>query len=228
MFRSKSLRLALPVFLVVVAILVAGGAAVASNMAFKLNKPLAAPSGANANIGKCWTSLPYFNPYPTTRDLCTQLGLASTATLQAINPQTGVVSPLNQTCLGANTSPIALVSTRGVRVVATSTTPSVIIVGSHNPAQALTLYAPSGSNANIGKNWVSVPYHTTAVTQRDLCVQLGVGVTGTISNINCITGTVNLPVSCTGATAGARNLVLGESVLITTPTQINNALPAHF
>src|SRR5213594_4041123 len=57
-------------------ILAAGGAAVASNMAFKFNKPLVlVPGGAATQTGNNWTSIPFNNPYPNINGFCTQTGL---------------------------------------------------------------------------------------------------------------------------------------------------------
>src|SRR5437867_4245170 len=75
MLRFKPTRLSVAVALAAVVILVAGGASVASNMGFKLNKPLVVqaldpfPGGAN------WTSVPFNNPYTTINSFCLQAGL---------------------------------------------------------------------------------------------------------------------------------------------------------
>lgn len=222
MFRTKSLRRAVPVLLAAVAILAAGGGAVASNMAFKLNKPLF-PIGTLANEGQCWTALPALNPYPTIQQFCTQTGLPVTATILQINPDTGaVLGPLGCT----NTS--ALTPRFGIRIVAPATVPSIIIVGSHDPSQTATFY-PSGILPNEGQNWFPVPYHTTAITMRDMCLQAALPATATWLRVNCDTGAVTGPFGCASGSASTTNLILGEAVRFTIAGAANiNFTPAHF
>src|SRR5437879_5656063 len=89
-----TLRLSRPLLAVIVAsalILVMGGFAVASNMGFKLNKPIVFVG--NGQVGSNWTSLPFNNPYGTGAGLCSQLGLTSSGvsrgSLQVLSETTG-------------------------------------------------------------------------------------------------------------------------------------------
>ena len=48
-----------------------------------------------------------------------------------------------------------------------------VIVGSHDPAFTCTLEFGTQPSAPSGDNWVSVPYHTTAVMMQDVCDDMG-------------------------------------------------------
>lgn len=75
MLRFKSHPM-VAVLAVAALILAAGSAVVASNMAFKFNKPLVlVPAGPANQTGNNWTSIPFNNPYGTIGGFCTQTGL---------------------------------------------------------------------------------------------------------------------------------------------------------
>jgi hypothetical protein len=158
--RFKPSRLNVVVACCAVLIVLAGSGAIASNMGFKLNKPLypgPAPAGQN------WVSLPFTKPYITYADLCAQLGLPNltTTVLQRI-PETGAA----QSCLCGTAActplkldlsnlpaaslvsgvpaPYLAVRITGNGLVATGN----IIVGSHNPTMSVLLRRPPNpSNA---------------------------------------------------------------------------------
>ncbi|HEV8701856.1 MAG TPA: hypothetical protein VGV60_11350 [Candidatus Polarisedimenticolia bacterium] len=79
MIRLKSMRPSLAILVAAVLIVAAGGAVIASNMGFKMNKPLVrVPTGAATLTGNNWTSIPFHNPYGTIQGFCNQTGLTST------------------------------------------------------------------------------------------------------------------------------------------------------
>jgi len=135
-----------------------------------------------------------------------------------------------------------------------------IIVGSHNPTLSITTWknqnaclnslgnptfttcttnanCPGSSCVNVGKFWYSVPYHTTAVTGNDLCLQAGFKTTfpGTkLTRLNGQTGVFTTVDCSNSAQAAGLNLVLGEGLEISdtngaagNPTA-TTFLPAHF
>lgn len=228
MLRNKS-RLTLAVVLVAATILVAGGVAVASNTGFKINKPLVV-AGAG-QIGNNWLSIPYFNPYGNGNTLCTQLGLVSTgitrAALVKIDPATGAAVSAN--C--GNAAGFTWLAGQGVRVrnAGTGAPTSAIVVGSHNPAQSLTL--PKSGAGAIGSFWFAVPYHTTAVTAADLCASIGMTAAGinrgSIGRLNATNGAFT-SANCGTSAATALTLVLGEAVRLREPTAAITFVPAHF
>lgn len=227
MIKLKSLHLSVAVVLAAALILVAGGAAVASNMGFKMNKGLV---GNTATSGQNWVSFPYNNPYGTIKNFCTQTGLpstlASTATVVSINPVNNLASTV--TCFAASTQNLPTDCTAiRVTVPPAAGVNSIIIVGSHNPTRSCTLPA---NTATSGQFWFNVPYHTTAVTAKDLCNQMGLAATlassGQITRINAANNLADTR-TCFSGTSTGLNLVLGEAVRVLNPSAVS-FVPAHF
>jgi hypothetical protein len=241
MMKLRSSRPALAVIAAGVLILAAGGAAVASNMGFKLNKGLV-PGGAG-NIGRNWVSIPYNNPYTAgclasapncAKALCDSLALPGgigQTLIRNLNEVTGATTSTN--CPTATTTTTGngfpLVAGKAIDIRPPSTWPatgSVIIVGSHNPTRSITV--PDAGAGQIGRLWFAVPYHTTAVTTRDLCLSSGLTSTiggATITRLNPNTGAFqNAP--C--ASNPGLTLTLGEGVQITEPQGPKTFIPAHF
>jgi len=258
--RFKPSRQTVAAVVAAVLVILAGSAAVASNMGFKMNKGLYPPNAAKPGAGDNWTSIPFNRPYQTMNDLCTQLALPTGTTVSTINPETGS-GTLSCTCgisvsnctsqkLDLTGPVVALVDNQpegylGVKIRSTAFvagTSSAIIVGSHNPnLQHRLRHIPSvtcdgtttGASASIGATWLSIPYHTTAVTAQDLCVQLGVptGPSATITRVDPVNGN-QPPVTCNTSGASALNLVLGEAVKVRRtsagPCTSLTSTPAHF
>lgn len=226
MIRLNSSRLPVAVMLSAAVVLAVGGAAVASNMGFKMNKPLV---GNTATSGQNWVSFPYNNPYGTIKNMCTQTGLpsalASTAQVTVINPANNVAT--TATCFAATTQPLPTNCT-GVRIlVPNGTVTNMIIVGSHDPAKSCSIPANSASS---GQFWFNVPYHTTALTAKDLCNQIGLASTlastGQLTRINATNNLADTR-TCFSGTSTGLNLVLGESIRIINPSAVN-FVPAHY
>lgn len=245
---NQKSRLTLAVVLIAATVLAAGGAAVASNTGFKINKALFPTSTASANKGNNWTAMPYFNPYPNGNVLCLAMGLrtagvggvtiTTAATLTRIDPITGAApSGICGTTAGTFTWPAGL----GVRIRNTTaaTGPvapsSAILVGSHNPSISLNIPPTDAANANKGTFWFSVPYHTTNVNGQDLCNSIGLVSTGNATTrgallrANADTGSPQNGVC--GSTASGIALVLGEAIRVRQPGLPPAGLtfvPAHF
>jgi hypothetical protein len=230
---------------VAAAILVAGGAAIASNTGFKINKGIVLiPAGPTTAVGDNWLSLPYFNPYVTVGGFCTQVGLASTggvtvakAQVTTIDAVTGVASSVQ--CGSAAASTTNLVAGRAYRVRQPANNPAnLIIVGSHNPTQQIDLFNglpyPPVQASPKGDNWVGIPYHTTAATYNDLCLSSGLSSTGGVTvakaRILRLDATTGNPTSalCGSAAAATQPLNLGEGIQIREPNTPKSFIPAHF
>jgi len=247
MLKQTSTRLVVLVVAAAIVIVAAGGGAVASNMGFKINKALVLPPavGATANQGRNWVSIPYNQPYTTgciapatagcAKAFCdatnlTACGGVGATLLRNLNAVTGATT--SSSCPSAalpnlgNNFPLIAGQFLDVRPTASCVTTNIIIVGSHNPSLAITV--PASGAGLVGRKWFAVPYHTTAVTTRDLCVQAGLSLAipaANITRLNPTTGNnTNTPCS---ANPGA-NLVLGEGVQITQPTTAVTFTPAHF
>jgi hypothetical protein len=92
--------------------------------------------------------------------------------------------------------------------------------------------AGAGTPLPKGDNWVSVPYHTTAVKANDLCSDIGLTSTG----VNATRGLVGRLIASSGApqtytcgtsSVAAFNLVTGEAVRVRNPVA-KSWLPSHF
>jgi hypothetical protein len=231
MRNLRSSRLTLMVLAAAVVILVAGGIAIASNMGFKLNKPIV--FAGVLQKGNNWTSIPFKNPYSTVGGFCLQTGLTTgsiKATVVTLDENTGSFSPAIS-CGTATANSTLLIPGKGLQVRQPNVTgapTSIIIVGSHDASLSLTV--PKAGTGQKGNFWFSVPYHTTAATANDLCLSIGLS-TGTIkasvTRLDASLGTFT-NVFCGTATAAATPLVLGESVQLRDPVQARTFNPAHF
>lgn len=247
-WKTSSIMAASVALLAAVVFLSAGGTALASNTGFKANIPIVL-DGAGG-VGDNWISIPYFSPYVTVAGLCGQLGLQSTggplvakATVQTLNPLTGVYNSV--TCGSATAGTTALTPPAGylIRQPSNAPLPSVIVVGSHNPNLAVSLLnrfrvsttddtslpldqCPSVSliaPSQRGDNWFSLPYHTTALSVADLCASAGLSSTGgplvVKARVEWLDPSNGLFVgaSCGSATAPTTLLSLGRAVKIREP-----------
>jgi hypothetical protein len=226
--KKLSKHITLAALVVAVVMLVAGGPAVASNTGFKLNKLLDS-TGAAAQQGNNWVSIPYFNPYTSVGDLCTQTGLEPlVVTVTDLDPVSGAFEQVTCGTATANTKQIVPGRALRIRVPrdgAGDTPASIIIVGSHNPSQNITV--PAAGSGQIGNLWFSVPYHTTAVTADDLCSSSGLTpLSASLTFLNSATGGFN-QVTCGTATAATVTLNLGQAVRVREPAGAS-FIPAHF
>jgi hypothetical protein len=218
---------------------IAGGLALGSNMGFKFNAqihPGALPSPLPE--GDNWLSLPDNNPYSKANLVCQHLGLISTG----VNTTRGVVSRLisssgvfqNYTC-GTNTAlAFAPVTGEALKVRNPATTPTPvngIVVGSDNPNNTTSIVAAGGALPK-GDNWVSVPYHTTAIKANDLCSDMGLTTTGVntargiVSRLTASTGVIQ-NYTCGTNTALAFTVTTGEAAKVRNPVA-KSWLPSHF
>jgi hypothetical protein len=243
MLNRKSLHVTLAVVVTAAVILVAGGAAIASNAGFKMNmyiRPFAA--GQVSPVGNNWVSLPYFNPYVTVNGLCAQTGLSSgivnKATVTTLDPATGNFNPQQCNTAGGGGAGGVLIPGRAyqIRQPAAVTPPpfSIIVVGSHNPALQIHLEDLVGQGP-VGSNWISVPYHTTAVTYEDFCDSAGLSQTiaarATLTqwdpDLGAGPGTF-VSQLCGTPGSGTTNLVLGRALRIWEPNGPKDFIPAHY
>lgn len=250
MLKRGYSRQTMAVALVASVMLVAAGTAIASNMGFKLNKPIfQIPAGPVSAKGNNWTSIPYFNPYGTVSGFCTQTGLSSTggplvpkATLTSIKPQTGVATSVQCGSSAALTAPfpgfcLPAPCPAGLGVLIRQPTVAgfpagIIIVGSHDPSLTVTVFG--GAPSPTGDNWVTVPYHTTAVFMNDFCLSAGLSSTGgplvPKAQITRVDATTGAPTSanCGSSQAASIPLVLGEAIRVREPNGPKSFIPAHF
>ncbi len=211
----------------VVMVAMPGGEAHASNMGFKMNKSTAAKNGPDPQ-GVNLISLPYQNPYQDAQDICVAFGLsaAPAGTIEQVDASAGAIN-VHGCGLGG---PFALADRVGV-VVKDSVARTGILVGSHvgNPPGSITLFPLAVPPQ--GNNHFPVPYHTTAVTAEDLCVDLGLPAApdGVIQRIDASGGAI-LVHGC--GLGGAFPLVLGQAVIVQHASPGNIVVPpgrpSHF
>ena len=245
MMKLRSSRLTVAVLAAATVILAAGGAAIGSNMGFKFNKPLTRVGDApGSQTGKNWTSIPYNNPYGTINGFCTQVGLTSTGLTRTSvtfdNYDAAHPGFVSATC--GSTTPASFNGTfplkpgLGVEIRQPTNTAafatSIIIVGSHNTGQAITV--PIATGGRVGETDFAVPYHTTATRMLDICTMAGLTSTGlkraTLTQLN--PGGAGVAAAFENASCGTTtpnpNLRLGEFVRIKDPVAAHTFVPAHF
>src|SRR4030095_868635 len=170
-----------------VALVLASGVVMASNVGFKINKGLKTPFLAPGPAGDNWISLPYNSPYNNFTNLCNAFFAAgapkANTTISRLDASTGLFTHVS--CLAGSAAP--LVPGQGLRArITTVTLPSVILVGSSNEATAFpTFFGGFIAPGPKGDNWAGYPYHTTWVKASDVCGSLGLGLgQGTVSRID--------------------------------------------
>jgi hypothetical protein len=232
MLRLRTSRPTVAVLVAAALILTAGGAAVASNMGFKMNKPLV--KIATGQTGNNWTSIPYHNPYGTINGFCTQVGLISSGITRSQITTKNYVTDTEgfKTYNCGQTAPVppALVPGKMFQIrQPVAGVDSIIIVGSHNSAQPITF------TENLD-SWFSVPYHTTWVNTNDFCTQATLTSTGvtraTVTRLNPGPPAAFQTTTC-GSTTTFFNLVLGEGLQVREAnsiagTRVVTFTPAHY
>ena len=195
--------------LVAVVVVALGGRAVASNMAFRFRMPIVQATGPRF-VGNNLISLPFNNPYVNGAGICSAWRLSSTGVSRAILTTLDAVtgSYRTGTCGTPGATSMTLVPGRCIMIHEPSAAvTSVLIVGSHDPSLAITL--PAAGTGQVGTYWYSVPYHATAYTVNDLCLQTGMSSTGPLrascTKLDAPTGSYS-QVTCgtpAGSSAGA-------------------------
>jgi hypothetical protein len=192
MTKGKSPRLTVAALLAAVVMLVAGGMAIASNVAFKANIPLELVTDPPGGFfqGTNRIALPFNNPYTSINDFCDQTGLvcglisdgsvpctrngSNPASIQLFDAASGAFTA--RAC-GFGSDP--LLKGQGIEVrqqVARAGFPddvtppsSLIIVGSHDPTFSIDMPAIApGVSFFLGDYLFSVPYHTTSTNVLDV------------------------------------------------------------
>ncbi|MEW6680452.1 MAG: hypothetical protein AB1297_05495 [bacterium] len=151
---------------IAIALLVAGGLAIASNMGFKLLY-LLYTTGASAKTGTNWVSLPMNFPFANASDLKTDVGATCTQVSRHIRSTDAL-----QTYTGKAGSPNFPIEKGHAYIIKVNADTNYVIVGSHDPSFGILLNT-TGASAKTGTNWISVPYHTTASNASELKSDVG-------------------------------------------------------
>jgi len=145
--------------------------AFASNMGFKLVKPLST-TAAGVHTGVNWTSIPYFNSFATqtANGLWADLPVGKLNVFR-YNPATGTFQRWAGGGPGQTDFGITEGESYDVRVNANV---NWTIVGSHDNAFSRPLSMTS-AGVHTGVNWTSIPYHTTSTLASGIWNSLPVG-----------------------------------------------------
>jgi len=213
--------------------MVAGGLAIGSNMGFKFNAQIVAGVGAAPKFDN-WISLPDNSPYVKANNVCTSLGLTSTGAtasrgvVSRLTASSGVLT--SYTCGASTLGAFALVKGEAIKI-RNNVTINAIVVGADDPSNTIPIQAGVGAAPKFD-NWVSVPYHTTAVKANDLCTDMGLTSTGptasrgVVSRLTASSGVLG-SYTCGASTLGAFAVTVGEGIKVR-----NNAakswLASHF
>jgi hypothetical protein len=162
-----------------------------SSMVFRFVKTLV--FAGSGSVGDNWVSIPYISPYHTAADLCAKTGLPSTglqgrANIVGTDPNTGASTVV--TCGTSPANSMVLVPGRGYRIRepnGPNARQKIVLVGVHDPS--LVIQVPQFDGVANGL-WFSVPYHTTAITSENLCVQMGTPAVGAVQRMDAATGTL--------------------------------------
>jgi len=161
--------------LAVIAMLLVGTAAIASNMGFKISIPLNAYA-AGTHTGFNWVALPYFVSYADATAAWTDISSIAgigTVTLQQFQENNGTYLIYDGDMMTDNftiTSGGQLVDAKAI-LVQVGATRNWVVVGSHSPSMTVPIYAYA-AGTHTGFNWVSIPYHRTAADATALWTQL--------------------------------------------------------
>ncbi len=216
---SRILRSLLSLTAVLCAVSLLGPEAIASNMAYKLNKQIHPLVGGGK--GRNFVAFPDRGPHSGPGGLtnsCAALNLSPNGTITQFNPVAGTVNTFQ--CGQLETFVFA--DQIGAIIEDTVAT-SGIIVGSDIPGNSFS-FADLASPPK-GYNKFPVEYHTTAVTPEDICTQCALSATATITRFDAQNGFV-LTHQCTQLALW--NLVLGEAVLILEDNGPKTCVRPHF
>jgi len=214
--------------------MVASGLAIGSNMGFKFNAQIVAGVGTAPKFDN-WISLPDNSPYVKANNVCLSFGLTSTGA----NSTRGLVSRLtsssgaltNYICGTSTLGAFSLVKGEAIKI-RNNTTINSIVVGADDPSNTIAIQAGVGTAPKFD-NWVSVPYHTTAVKASDLCTDMGLTTTranasrGLVSRLTSSTGALTNYI-CGTSTLGAFTITVGEGIKVRNPSGAKSWLASHF
>jgi hypothetical protein len=213
--------------------MVAGGLAIGSNMGFKFNAQILSGVGASPKFDN-WVSLPDNSPYVKANNVCNSLGLTSTgaaasrAVVSRLISSTGVLQ--SYTCGNSTLGAFTLIKGEAIKV-RNNVTINSIVVGADDPSNTIPIQTGAGASPKFD-NWVSVPYHTTAVKANDLCLDMGLTSTGAaagrgvVSRLISSTGVLQ-SYTCGNSTLGAFTVTVGEGIKVRNATA-KSWLASHF
>jgi hypothetical protein len=212
---------------VALAMVLAVGGVIASNMGFKLNYLMQKPTGGVSLTGKSALSLPYNRQtgMNNSKNLLDDIDVVANITnIQRHVRSTDVFQAY--TGRGASAT-FALAAGEGYFVRLISADKNYIAVGSHNPTASILLQKPAAGVSLTGKSFYAPPYHTTSVNSKNLLDELG-GVAN-VTNVQRHVRSTDVFQAYTGRGASATfALVPGEAYMVRLISADVNLVPAHY
>jgi len=171
------------VVVIAMAVIVAAGGLMASNMGFKLNYTLLDGSDAGSNSGTQTVGLPYnrqvgldlasdvFKDIGLGTNVCHLYACNCLSTVSKYNTATDALA--TYACKGGPAGDYALEPGEGLQIgMVSGGGGDYIIVGSHNPGLTVSLIA-AGAGSASGTNYYTHPYHGVATNARELFIEIG-------------------------------------------------------
>jgi hypothetical protein len=158
----------------------------ASNMAFKLNYRLNAPTAGVSATGNNTLALPYLRQsgINSSTDLLLDIGggsLTPVLKVSKFNKDNDTFRPFT----GRRGGPLPYLLTTGEGYfVQMATDVNYIVIGSHDPSFALQLNAPQPGVSSTGKNFIALPYNTTSTNAFQVMLDIGGGSIAPVLNIS--------------------------------------------
>jgi hypothetical protein len=200
-------------FMLVALLAVSFTVAEASNMGFKITYNL-----TYTITGKNWVGLPYNTAVTNASDLKADAGAACTE----VDWFDEVTSSLVWYTGGRGSTNFAVTPGVSYQIIVNANSPWVV-VGSHDPAASVGI-----TYTITGKNWTSVPYHTTSGNAANLMAELLGDCPGSVNEIDYFDETTSTLVWYTGG-RGSTNFTTdpGRGIQV----QVNalcNWTPEHY
>jgi hypothetical protein len=145
-------------FYLFIAVLIAGTAAQASNMGFKVTIAL----DDTGSLSQNWFSLPYNVSYADAAAV--KADITACYRVYRWNPGTDDYTYYETSRSGTN---FAIDATKAYMVIVTAAE-NWVVVGSHDPAGVVNL----DYSGSLSQNWISVPYHSTAADAATLKTEM--------------------------------------------------------
>lgn len=205
------------------------GSLFASNMGFKLNKPLDAQGTNGSATGINNVALPYNQQtnLATAGDLRSDIGAGNVVAISRyLSASDSLATYTNSPAGDFNLTPTESY------LVQVSSDVNYIIVGSHDPGLVVNLDASGTNGSQSGINDYAPPYHTTASTAGDLRAELNAAL-GLPANDNSAIISISRYLSGSDSlesyTGGGSNFSLapGEGYRIQVNSDVS-FVPAHF
>ena len=212
---------------VALAMVLAVGGVLASNMGFKVNLLMQKAAGGVSATGKNALALPFNRQtgLNNSKNLIDDVDLLANIT----NVQKHIRATDGfqlYTGRGASVT-FALNPGEGYFVRLISSDKNYIAVGSHNPTQSILLQKPAGGISATGKNFYAHVYHSTATNSKQLLDELG-GVANVTNIQKHIRSTDGFQLYTGRGASVTFALVPGEAYMIRLISADVNFVPAHY